>query len=127
MLETSDNSIPTGTIGNSDIYMQQDPELRFKWSGTFWPLKGGWQTGISRRGNLYPVFINNENDWESLITLENINHTAGYAVKHKRNSIKKLDDDQMTEHNIPKFYYVLVFIFCCALIWTEEKINRSPI
>jgi hypothetical protein len=121
-IETPGCNIPTMVIGNSHIYAKQNINLPFEWEGSYWPVQTGWQTiGVNSVPHDFYVF--DANDWKYVTAEEKLKATTQF-VKNQ-NSAGSITQHEAGKQQVPvpKFWFLLVFIVCCTVLWVEKKFN----
>ncbi|MEJ0102069.1 MAG: hypothetical protein WDO19_05685 [Bacteroidota bacterium] len=60
VLESNSSSSATGQVGESKIYLEQNPLLPYQWEGTYWPVESGWQSLIQFNGQVQNWYAYNK-------------------------------------------------------------------
>jgi acyl-CoA hydrolase len=129
-LKTQASGIPQAEIAGTTIYMQQDPWLPYQWTGTYWPAKSGWQTGIGSNGQPWYWYTYTKEDWQSVEAFqkEQMNIAAGGESKRNGDQVPAGtqqpgvgDSVNSTRQPVNKRWFFLVFLFSVAYLWFENK------
>ncbi len=120
-LETT--AMPTfGQIGLTKIYLRQNENLPFEWSGKYWPLNYGWHTISTPTSNLKYWYVFKENDWQNVAITQKINATELYQLKHSKQDSKISQQTQSVTTIIPKIYFFVFFMLAAGFLWLERKL-----
>ncbi|KAA2244898.1 hypothetical protein F0L74_02740 [Chitinophaga agrisoli] len=112
-LETAMPS-PPATVNGAPLSLAQDGTLAFRWQGTYWPTRAGWQAAVAAPGDTSWWYAFEPNDWPAIATLENQGQDSKAAI-----------GPQATAMPLPKIYFVLAFILAAAFLWVEEKMGLT--
>jgi hypothetical protein len=126
-LKSQATGVPLAEIAGSSVHMQQNPWLPYQWTGTYWPTKPGWQTGIGLNGQPWHWYAYAKEDWKSVeavgkeqMNREQETRTRDQASrKHQGTSIK--DSVNRTLQPVNKLWFSLLFLICVAYLWFENK------
>lgn len=123
-LRTNNASIPIAEVEGATIHLKNDPDLSFNWSGTFWPVKEGWQTGVQLNGHIFYWYSFKKDHWKNVKAYERVTRTkqrltmkAGEGASNQ----KKISEIA----TFPKIYFFLIFLLCNAFVWLENKYHKS--
>lgn len=120
-VENLSDSIPQALANESRITLKQDPVLDFRWSGTFWPLREGWQTfGLlnSDKGWLY---VSGEKSWKGILAAEKSTNTRKVTQQARADNINEKGSFKTIKATVPAIWFYLLFILCCTYLWLEAK------
>ena len=121
LVQTNNANVPQGEVNGAAVYLKANYDLPFQWSGTYYPVKAGWQTGIQLNGVSFYWFAYNNNDWKNLFALQKINATKQYIFKITHN-VKSVEKSFKTdESQLVKLFFFLIFLFSCSFLWLEDK------
>ena len=112
---------PQGLVGNSKIYLRQNPILPWQWQGKFWPVENGWQTLIQLNGKIYDWYVYKSSDWERLFNFRKSEETKRYAVNHPATFLQTRTVPAGNRTRWLRFTLLTLFITCCAYLWIEQK------
>jgi hypothetical protein len=120
-LKTQATGIPRAEIAGTSVYMQQNPWLPYQWTGTYWPAKPGWQTGIGLNGQSWYWYAYAKEDWKSVeaVRKEQMNITASEAKQEQGTGLRESVNN--TLQPVSKLWFFLLFLFCAAYLWFENK------
>ncbi len=125
LLRTNNNGLPQGQVDGTTVYLKNNYDLPFEWSGSFWPLKEGWQTGIQMNGDTYYWYAYGNNDWKTVEAHDKLQITQQYV----KDNLTKVATPQNTatpqEVEFPKIYFFLLFLISCGFLWFENKFYNS--
>ncbi len=123
-LQTNNTGLPQAQVDGAAIYLKNNYNLPFIWTGTFWPVKEGWQTGIQLNGKTYYWYAYGNNDWKNVGAFNKLQNTQQYAQNTVRTaSNKKTSTSEKAE--FPKICFFLLFLICCGYLWFENKYYNS--
>lgn len=123
-LQTNSAGLPQAQIARAGVHLKNNYHLPFIWTGTFWPLKEGWQTGIQLNGSTYYWYAYGNNDWKNVHAFNNVQDTKQYEQSTVTTALnKKMVTSQKAE--FPKIYFFLLFLICCGYLWFENKYYNS--
>ena len=121
-LQTNNTSIPVGEVNGAAIYLKADDDLPYRWSGTYYAAKAGWQTGIQLNGNPFYFYAYNKGNWKSLYALQKIEVTQQY-IKRNFSKFKNRPPKLITTDNsFLRIVLFILFIISCAFLWVESKL-----
>jgi hypothetical protein len=124
LLRTNNNGLPQGQVDGTTVYLKNNHNLPFEWSGSFWPSKEGWQTGIQMNGDTYYWYAYGNNDWKTVEAFDKLQMKEQYAVGnlYKAASGEKPITSQKTE--FPKIIELTKFApFAIASAFADN--NKS--
>ncbi len=112
---------PTLYTPDGKVYLQQNYWLPFRWQGTFWSEKTGWQRMAQHQDRPFDFFVYHKNDWKGLDAYEKITATRQFA--RQTNTWKKEPvTEEKVSAQIPKLYFYLIFLVVTAFLWWESKL-----
>ena len=120
-LETT--AVPTfGQIGSTKVYLKQNENLPFEWSGKYWPLNSGWHNISTPNSNVKYWYVFKESDWQNVTITQKINATELYQLKHPKKDSKITQQTQFVSTIIPKIYFFTLFLLAAGFLWLERKL-----
>ncbi|MDB5193360.1 MAG: hypothetical protein JWQ96_2923 [Segetibacter sp.] len=122
ILQTNSVGVPQAQVEGAAVYLKNNFNLPFKWSGTFWPVKEGWQAGIQLNGNTYYWYAYGNDDWKNVHATNKIESTSRQQSLVNTTEDKKISTTQKVE--FPKIYFFLLLLFCCGYLWLESKLQQ---
>lgn len=120
-LETSGDGLPYGQVGENLVYLQQDNRLPYRWRGSYWPEKKGWQPLIQTDGSTYWWYAFEKKDYKSISAIEKAKLTQQYAQQHPWQPGKASNLSPGIEVEFPKVWFFIVMLVCCGFLWLEKK------
>ena len=121
-VETNQSNLPTAQVAGIAVYLKNNAQLPYKWSGTYWPTKAGWQPTIQLNGGTFWWYAFDKNEWKSVETFDKITGTRQYAFSNISSSASFQAIEKRQETELPKIYFFLLFLICCGYLWLENKI-----
>lgn len=126
-LKTQTAGLPQAEIAGTSIYMQQDAWLPYQWTGVYWPVRSGWQTGIGLNGQSWYWYAYAKTDWKSIeaVQLEQMNKEQETRNKEQgtiRDQAPGIGDSvNSARKSVSKLWFFLVFLLSVAYLWFENK------
>jgi hypothetical protein len=113
---------PFVEINGKKLALAQNENLPDRWHGSYWPVKPGWQLGISGQGISNNWYVYDKHDWRYVMAEKKISVTTQYA----QNPGKSINNEQVeaSRSKVPVSlaYFFVPFIICCGFLWLERKI-----
>ncbi len=120
-VQTNNTGILQGQVNGNPVYLRANYDLPYQWTGTYYPVKQGWQTGIQLNGNSFFWYAYNKNDWQNIFASEKIKAAKQYISK-KLNKTKSGGKSFKTiDSQIEKGFFFLIFLLSCGFLWLEDK------
>jgi hypothetical protein len=141
-LQASQSAQPQAQVNGTTVYLDQDMLLPFQWTGRYWPVKSGWQTGIGLNGEPWYWYAFGAGEWENVrrtgMQREMQEFAAGRGTDEQgtRNkepgkaiaNVEPAGSEPQTPNSklqttipLPKFWFFLVFLLSVAYLWFENK------
>lgn len=120
-LQTNNAVIPQGQVNGAAVYLRANYDLPYQWTGTYYPVKYGWQTGVQLNGNIFHWYAYNHNDWKNLFALQKIKATKQYIFEIFNNSKSVEKSFRTGERGLEKILFFLIFLLSCGFLWLEDK------
>ncbi len=120
-LQTNNAVIPQGQVNGAAVYLKANYDLPYQWTGTYYPVKYGWQTGIQLNGNVFYWYAYNHNDWRNLFALQKIKATKQYIFEILNNSKSVEKSFRTGERGLESILFFLIFLLSCGFLWFEDK------
>lgn len=120
-LQTNNAVIPQGQVNGAAVYLKANYDLPYQWTGTYYPVKYGWQTGIQLNGNVFYWYAYNHNDWKNLFALQKIKATKQYIFEISNNSKSVEKSFRTGERGLENIIFFLIFLLSCSFLWLEDK------
>lgn len=120
-LQTNDTGIPQGQVNGVAVYLKANYDLPYQWTGTYYPERHGWQTGIQLNGNVFYWYAYNHNDWKNLFALQKIKATKQYIFEILNNSKNVEKSFKTGERGLENILFFLIFLLSCGFLWLEDK------
>lgn len=120
-LQTNNAVIPQGQVNSAAVYLRANYDLPFQWSGTYYPVKHGWQTGVQLNGYVFYWYAYNHNDWKNLFALQKIKATKQYIFEILNNSKSVEKSFRTGERGLENILFFLIFLLSCGFLWLEDK------
>ncbi len=124
-VQTANTNITQAQINAASVYLTNTGMLPFEYTGTFWPAKQGWQTGIQMNGNTWYTYTYNKNDWKTITAYQKLRLTKTVSAHMKANKAVNSQSAEATATPFPKIYFFLLFLICSGFIWFENKYYNS--
>ena len=122
-LQSVNDSLPRLQVSGEEIYPSQNPYLPYDWSGRYWPERAGWHALKNDDENAAWIYVYGDSDWQGIAATEKIRVTKNYAGANGGNSASKTTNIVPVE--IPKFYFLILFIISAAFLWFEKKYRNG--
>ncbi len=119
-LQTNAAGIPQGQVNGTPVYLKNNPDLSYQWSGFYYPVKEGWQTGIGLNGKPFYWYAYPETDWQNVYASQKIIATQQYISSHLYQT-KKTNNNLTERTEFSKVYFFVLFLLCCGFLWAESK------
>lgn len=120
-VQINNTGILQGQVNGNPVYLRANYDLPYQWTGTYYPVKQGWQTGIQLNGNSFFWYAYNKNDWQNIFASEKIKAAKQYISK-KLNKTKSGGKIFKTiDSQIEKGFFFLIFLLSCGFLWLEDK------
>ena len=120
-LQTNSSGIPQGEVNGTAVYLENNPDLPYQWSGTYYPVKKGWQTTIGLNGKPFYWYSFGKTDWQNVYASKRITATQQYINEegyvNKSTEIKSM----AKEIDLPKVYFFILLLICWGFLWLENK------
>ena len=120
-VQTNNAGVPQGQVNGSAVYLKTSYDLPYQWSGIYYPVKQGWQTGIQLNGNAFYWYAYDDNDWKSLYALQKIKATKQHISGKYNNSKSVQKSFKTNESQCGKLFFFLLFLLSCGFLWLEDK------
>lgn len=120
-LQTNNAGIPQGQVNGAAVYLRANYDLPFQWTGTYYPVKYGWQTGIQLNGHVFYWYAYNHNDWKNLFALQKTKATKQYIFEILNNSKSVGKSFRTGERGLKNILFFLIFLLSCGFLWFEDK------
>ncbi len=124
-LRTNNYGVPQGQVEGATVYLKNNYNLAFEWSGTFWPLKEGWQTGIQLNGDTYYWYAYGTNDWKTVEAFDKLQMTEQYETDNLNNIASSEKTSTLEVAEFSKIYFFILFLISCSFLWFENKFYNS--
>lgn len=120
-LESATESIGV-TVQQTALALQQQVQLPYLWSASYWPRQIGWQRIEIASGFSKYWYVFAPKDWAFVQGTDNILATKMYAATHKY----PLNNESVTTTKqtatLPKIYCFLLFLLAMGALWLERKL-----
>lgn len=114
---------PTGvTVQQTALTFQQQVQLPYLWSASYWPKQSGWQRLETANGFSKYWYVFQPKDWAFVQATDNIVATNTYAATHTQSAIKTNATAEKQTATLPKVYTFLLFLLAMAALWLERKL-----
>ncbi len=125
LLESNSSNMPAAQLAGATINLSNAANLPFRWSGLFWPMKEGWQTGIQLNGGVYYWYAYAPDDWKSIsATAKNrITQQASHAASFHHTAVNPAGSRETA--TFPAIIFFLIFLGSCGYLWFENKYYNS--
>jgi len=120
-LQTNNAGIPQGQVNGAAVYLKANYDLPYQWTGTYYPERHGWQTGIQLNGYVFYWYAYNHNDWKNLFALQKIKATKQYIFEISNNSKSVEKSFRTGERGLKNILFFLIFLLSCGFLWLEDK------
>lgn len=122
IVKTSKKLVPELYADEKPFALQQHEWLSGHYSGTYWPVKTGWQNVFVMGDEKIQVYIFDSTDWKNIRMIESNNSTKK-LINHKRNirSLEKSEND-FSAVPLSPVYWLVLFILGSGYLWIERKI-----
>jgi hypothetical protein len=127
LVNSSDSLPPDEQVNTAILAMQQDVERPFQWEGSYWPTEQGWQHSINGQNKIYHWYAYDPDDWKDIQSTRKINRMLGHLSDQPDTNQLRQSVEQTVKIPIPKIYFFVIFIFCCAYLWIEEKFYNTKL
>ena len=124
-LQTSTQTIPRIQVGESAVYMEQDPRLPSQWTGKYWPKKRGWLPVLSSDGTSDWWYVYEQKDWSGVKAAEKMAMTKRYASANRQQARQPSATAKDVQADVPKIYFLVVFLACCGVLWLEKRLHQQ--
>lgn len=119
-LETASSRPPVLETPDGQAPVAQDAWLPHTWTGTWWPVQGGWQP-VYQQQDSTRLYVYERDDWVAVQATDRIAANTRYAaVSGKEGPSKELSGGQATKQ-LPPVIFFMVFLSCCSYLWFEGK------
>ncbi|WP_342645880.1 hypothetical protein [Mucilaginibacter sp. CSA2-8R] len=109
------------TINGTSIAPEQNPNIPYEWTLTYWPQNAGWQTVKINKNTAIDWFVHEKRSWESLRKLKRMTATQNFvANQHKTLTVTK-QIQQYRQKEVSKIYFYLLLLIACTFLWVERK------
>lgn len=110
------------------VYMMQNPNISDKWSGTFWPLEGGWYDLKLRTEGDYALeseiikhfYVQEDSSWQTFSLSRAYGRFYENIVPLNSESLNISPVIETIE--IERIYFFVFFLLSCSLLWVEQKL-----
>lgn len=120
-VETNTARMPHAQLAAASVYLKNNYDLPYLWSGTYYPFKAGWQIGIQLNGNPFYWYAYGDADWKNVYAAQRIasakNRMAENIHTPKGNSTAM----KSIQNEVLKIYFFLLFIIGSGFLWLESK------
>ncbi len=117
---------PPVTINGAPLSLAQDITLPFRWQGTYWPTRAGWQAAVATPGDTSWWYAFETKDWPAITTRDWLPATTGkWEQDTDAMGLQAGATPQATTAPLPKIYFVLAFALAAAFLWVEEKMGLT--
>lgn len=120
-LSTGTRGLPLVQTPDGQIAMMQKDGLSHTWTGTWWPVKSGWQW-IHEQDSL-PLYIYEQQDWAAAKAIASMTINQRQAAVSGQSPASKTGADRKEEKQVPPVIFLVVFLACCSYLWWETR-NR---
>jgi hypothetical protein len=120
-LETSRATVPHANVSGVPVYLENDPELSFRWSGTYWPVKAGWHPAVELNGSMFWWYVFNENEWKGVEANNKIVNTRRFADNSPAVAANREKPPKREKQEVPKILFFFLFITASGYLWIENK------
>ena len=121
LLQISQNSTSAVIINRLLVAPAQNPVVPFEWSANYQPSTAGWQS--LKQGNIISNwFVYNNNNWQTLRSIEKISATHQYAILHHNKPFVTKQIHQIVKIDVPKIYFYILLLAACTFLWIETKL-----
>ena len=120
-VETNNARMPHARLAASSVYLKNNYDLPYQWSGTYYPSNAGWQTGIQLNGNAFYWYAYSDADWKNVYAAQRIAATGNRMAENMHAPEAYSNAKESTEKEFPKIYFFLLFIIAGGFLWGEGK------
>lgn len=119
LFQTNDQILPQAQVEGATVYLKNNHDVPFEWSGTFWPLREGWQAGIQLNGKTWYWYAYSENDWKQVKAADKVQTTEQYI----RANLPGVESTKkgITASGSPEDLLFILFLICSGYLWLENK------
>lgn len=110
------------TVQQTALALQQQVQLPYLWSASYWPKQSGWQHLETANGFSKYWYVFQPKDWAYVQATDNILATKTYAATHAQQSDKAIVVATKQTAVLPKVYSFLLFLLAMAALWLERKL-----
>ncbi|MBV9987557.1 MAG: hypothetical protein JO301_07755, partial [Chitinophagaceae bacterium] len=135
ILQSGQQQIPQAQINGAAVYLSQNINFPFQWTGSYWPAQPGWQTGIALNGTPWYWYAFDSKDWQTarmaqteqetqrILNKEQGTRNGGSTVTSNnfRTADSRLQTPDSKLQTVPKFWFFLLFFIPLAFLWFENK------
>jgi hypothetical protein len=142
-LQASQSAQPQAQVNGTTVYLDQDMLLPFQWTGRYWPLKSGWQTGIGLNGEPWYWYAFGEGGMGRTCGEQNAKGNAGVCrtggtdeqgtrnkergkgISNEGTEPQTPDSRLQTTVPLPKFWFFVVFLLSVAIYGLKINITTG--
>jgi hypothetical protein len=110
------------TVQQTVLALQQQVQLPYVWSASYWPTKTGWQRIETANGFSKYWYVFQPRDWAFVQATDNMLATKIYASNHTISSSNNAINATKQTATLPKVYSFLLFLLAMAALWLERKL-----
>jgi len=110
------------TVQQTTMALQQQVQLPYLWSASYWPKQIGWQRIEIKNGLSKYWYVFQPKDWAFVQATDNILATKMYAATHKYSLNKESVTTTKQTATLPKIYCFLLFLLAMGALWLERKL-----
>ncbi len=116
------DSLPEIFAGNARIAVQQQPFLKNRWNGRWWPDSSGWNP-FRKAGtdSIAWIYVHNSGDWSILKNIEKRKATEQMQNRVMLAGKDSARDDIFKKNLLAPVFYFLLFILSSGYLWFEKK------
>jgi hypothetical protein len=135
-LQANQPAMPQAQVNGTTVYLDQDMLLPFQWTGRYWPLRSGWQTGIGLNGEPWYWYAFGEDQWTNVRRTSRQRETQEFVGrggtdeqgtrnkergKDKGTKLQTTDYRPQTAIPLSKFWFFVLLLLSVAYLWFENK------
>ena len=118
-LQTDPDAHPMAQEAGATVALTKNQVFPFLYTGTFWPQKKGWQSGVQLNGTIYYWYVFGEDDFKNVQAADIIEKTEQLA--NNKPSSGAIFQTKQDEVPIPKIIFFSLFLICAGYLWFENK------
>jgi len=111
---------PQGMVGERVVYLAQDAELRFLWSGKYWPERAGWQAVSRPMGDTAWMYVWPRGAWKGVVRPGGAAVRAGVAVEGSAAAGGRVERERV---ELPIVWFWGLFLLGAVFLWVERKMG----